>query len=170
MRGVALSVAAAVTLAACNPASEAKGDAPVFDAPGPQAEEIYSGVLTQIDGEWVGGSQLRITLYSLAGDQDVADRYYISSGCFDAGFLDAEDGRFWSGHAPAKNGETVGNLTNLEVERRCPRQDHERYGRLMEIMYEGATLELDEQQGNATFTAPTKGSARFGVEFNVGIH
>lgn len=133
--------------------------APTPAQPDPASTNIFVGELRTLNGQTVPGSQLTIHLFSKTGDFDAPDRYRISGGCFDSGFLDRADGRFWSGSAPAKNdGIEVANPAR-RGEVHCPPEDAARYVQLIEIMYEGPALKFD--RAAATFTAPTKGSAEF---------
>ncbi|MNY30533.1 hypothetical protein D3C86_1646460 [compost metagenome] len=120
---------------------------------------IFVGELSMLDGVAVNDSQLKVGLFSKSGDFDAPDQYRISGGCFDRGFLDKADGRFWSGSAPAKNAGIEIASPARRGEAHCPPEDAARYVRLIEIMYEGPTLEFD--RASATFTAPTKGTAKF---------
>ena len=133
--------------------------APAPARPDSAATNIFVGELRTLNGQPVPDSRLTIHLYSEKGDFDAPDRYGISGGCSDTGFLDKADGRFWSGSAPAKNAGIESATPARRGEAHCPPEDAKRYVQLIEIMYEGPTLEFD--QATATFTAPTKGSAEF---------
>ena len=133
--------------------------APGSAKPDPAAASIFVGELTTLNGQTSLGSQLKIRLFSETGNFEAPDRYRISGGCIDTGFLDKADGRFWSGTAPLKNaGVEVANPAR-RGEAHCPPEDAARYVQLIDIMYDGPTLKFD--QASATFTAPTKGSAEF---------
>ena len=138
------------SLAACAPSVEEE----------PRPVDAFTGELMMLGEAPTPGSELRIRVYRDPG-HEVANRYFISAGCRDSGFLDKADGRYWSGTAPAKNGEMAEHLSKMRLDAHCPAEDPERYLRLMEIMREGATLTFDADQTTATFTAPTKGAAAF---------
>ena len=157
--------AAAAILGACNPAPEAQGNRPVFDGPGPEAVEVYSGQLVELDGaRFEESSMLTIRLYTYEGSGEAPTRYWIGSDCQDAGYLDADRQMFLSGHAPVgTDAEKMVAAELSDPERRCPAADPGRYVQLMELMYEGAALEMDGTQ--AVFTSPTGKSARFLTTF-----
>lgn len=119
---------------------------------------IFVGDLAAIDGQPVQGSQLQIRLYSRTGDFDAPDHYRIAGGCLDGGSLH-DDGRFWSGTAPALNP----GMDLPDAARRgaihCPEEDPARYVQLLEVMDAGPKLEFD--QASAVFTAPDGSSAKF---------
>ena len=138
------------SLAACAPSVKEE----------PRPVDAFTGQLVMLGEAPTPGSELSIRVYHDPG-HEVANRYFISAGCRDSGFLDQADGRYWSGTAPAKNGEMAEFLSGTRLDAYCPAEDPPRYVRLMEIMREGATLTFDADQTTATFTAPTKGSAAF---------
>ena len=119
---------------------------------------IFVGDLAAIGGQPVRGSQLQIRLYSRTGDFDTPDHYRIAGGCLDAGSLH-DDGRFWSGSAPAVNpGMDLPDAATRGAAR-CPEEDPARYVQLLEVMNAGPKLEFD--RASATFTAPDGASAKF---------
>ncbi len=138
--------------------------APSVDQPSTEEEQdvvdAFTGELVMLGETPTPGSELRIRVYRDPG-HEVANRYYISAGCRDSGFLDKADGRYWSGTAPAKNGDMAEFLSKMRLDAHCPAEDPQRYVRLMEIMREGATLTFDADHTTATFTAPSKGAAAF---------
>src|SRR5690606_14819346 len=92
---------------------------------------IFVGDLAAIDRQPVHGSQLQIRLYSRTADFDNPDHYRIAGGCLDAGSLH-DDGRFWSGSAPAVNpGIDVPDAAQRGAAR-CPEGAPARYVRLLE--------------------------------------
>ena len=93
----------------------------------------------------------RMTFYSTDGD-DTPERYRIASECFDAGYFDRDRQAFLSGTSP--NGQGADRMSEKHRRdiaeghrRRCPSDHPVTYNRLLDVMYEGAVLTLDDGKG-----------------------
>jgi len=125
--------------------------------------DVFVGQLVSFNGQPVL-SVLKVRFYSTDGD-DVADRYWLYSDCSDAGYFDARQGLFLSGHSP--KGAGTENVPNSQVQesaqshktRRCPPDDPANFSRFLDVMYEGATLTSDDDR--ARLASKTGLSAEF---------
>jgi len=158
------AIPAAVILAgisACSPASDKKAESDyVF---------VFDGRLISIDGVDTPNTRIEILLTRSPKSDSLPDQYALRADCIDSGFLNKADGRYWSGMTPSKNGEMEDFIREVPLDARCPIEDRSRYVRLVGIMREGAKLDFDTQQTTATFSAPTKGTAKFQVQPNFVI-
>jgi hypothetical protein len=96
-------------------------------------------------------SSFRMTFYSTDGDE-TPDRYHIASECFDAGYFDKDRQVFLSSTSPKGYGadkmSEKGRRDMAEGgRRRCPSNDPAVYNQLIDVMYEGAVLTVDGEQG-----------------------
>ena len=147
-----------LAVAACTPAPDTVAE------PRDDQRDVFVGHLVSFDGQPVE-SMLRVRFYSTDGD-DVADRYFLQSDCFDAGYFDQRHGVFLSGYSPigTDTEKTPVHLVLEGAERhktRCPAADSQNYSRFVELMYGGATLEIDGDRARlVTKTGPTAELAR----------
>ncbi|WP_226634129.1 hypothetical protein [Brevundimonas poindexterae] len=123
--------------------------------------EIFDGHLVSLDGQLVEATNIDISLRAGGDDRTVPNHYFLTGGCEDHGFLDAVDGRFWSGSTPSKGLESSPRGSGLDQD--CLVEDVERYRRLIALMQEGAVLEFDEDRHTATFTTPSNRAAVFRI-------
>ncbi|MED5536833.1 hypothetical protein [Brevundimonas aurantiaca] len=120
---------------------------------------MFVGHLISFDGQPVR-SMLLARFYSTDGD-DVADRYFLQSSCFDAGYFDQRHGVFLSGHSPigTDTENAPADVVREGAERhktRCPAEDSQNYTRFIELMYGGATLKVDGDRAQlVSKTGPT---------------
>lgn len=142
-----LFVASAAIAASCSPAGDQAA------ATRPERKEIFVGELVAIQGQPVR-SALKFRFYSTDGDE-VADRYFLESNCFDGGYFDQRHGAFLSGHSPTGTdtekspAKLVQEFAENHKTRRCP-DDSANFSRLMDLMYAGATLEIDDEDARLT--------------------
>lgn len=129
-----------------------------------EAVEIFSGDLVALNGQSVSGSNLNIRLVSWGDEQT---HYYIRGFCMDHGFLDPEDGLFWSGSTPAKNGEMREFLAERGRSAHCLVEDVARYHELIALMEEGASLAYGPDRVTATFTTSSNQTAEFRYQPNI---
>ena len=142
-----------LAVSACSPAT--------YESPERAQEDrdVFVGHLISFDGQPVR-SMLRARFYSTNGD-DVADRYFLQSDCFDAGYFDQRHGVFLSGHSPigADTENAPADVVRQGAERhktRCPAEDPQNYTRFVELMYGGATLKVDGDRAQlVSKTGPT---------------
>lgn len=155
MRGLVYGLSA-LSVMSCSPTKEPR-ESKSSDI------DVFVGQLVSLNGQPVL-SALKVRFYSTDGD-DVADRYWLFSDCSDAGYFDARQGLFLSGHSP--KGAGTGNVSDNEVPeiaqnhktRRCPPDDPANFSRFLDIMYEGASLASDNDR--ARLTSKTGLSAEF---------
>lgn len=138
--GTAASLAAVLMTSACAPAADEATDARSNE------RDVFVGHLVAFDGQPVD-SMWRVRLFSTDGDE-VADRYFMRSDCFDAGYFDQRHGMFLSGHSPigTDTEKSRAEVLREAAERhrtRCPADDPQHYSKFVELMLGGATLEID---------------------------
>jgi hypothetical protein len=125
------------------------------------AVDVFVGDLVSLNGQDVRGSNIGIRLVAAGADKQKANHYFLSGGCRDHGFLDSQDGRFWSGTTPEKNGEMAAYLKSRDRSVHCLTADVERYHQIVSLMEEGAALSYAEDRASITFTTPSNKTAEF---------
>ena len=141
---LALSV---LVIASCSPAGQADEDAR-------HDRDVFVGNLISLNGEPVE-SVLSVRFYSTDGD-DVADRYLLFSDCRDSGYFDQGQDAFLSGYSPRGTGsenvspEALQQSAEAHKLRHCPAEDPANFARFVDLMYEGATLEVEGDQARLT--------------------
>jgi len=93
----------------------------------------------------------RMTFYSTDEDE-TPERYRITSQCFDAGYFDKDRQAFLSGSSPIGFGaDKMSEKDRLHMAEghrgRCPSDHSATYNRLLDVMYEGAVLTVNRDQG-----------------------
>ena len=118
-----------------------------------QDRDIFVGSLVQINGQPVE-TVLKVRFFSTDGD-DVADRYMLYSDCFSPGYFDQRRGVFLSGYSPigtdAEKAPThvVQEAADNHRARRCP-DDSANFSQVLDIMYVGASLQIDGDRAKLT--------------------
>lgn len=94
----------------------------------------------------------RITFYSVEDGGETHGRYKISSECIDYGYFDKNRQAFLSGSSPYGAGaDRLSEKARQDIaegnRRSCPSDHAITYNRLLDVMYEGAVLTVDEENG-----------------------
>lgn len=140
MRGATIA-GLLVLMTACSPAE-----------PGRSGEwrKTFEGYVIAVNDRPVRPS-FRMTFYSTDGDE-TPERYRIASECFDVGYFDKDRHAFLSGTSPNGQGaDQVSEKARRDIaeghRRRCPSDHPVTYNQLLDVMYEGAVLALDDGKG-----------------------
>lgn len=130
-----------VLMTACSPAEPRRSG---------EWRKTFEGYVIAVNDRPVRPS-FRMTFYSTDGDQ-TPERYRIASECFDVGYFDKDRRAFLSGTSPNGEGaDQVSDKIQRDIadghRRRCPSDHPVTYNRLLDIMYEGAVLTLEDENG-----------------------
>lgn len=131
-------------LAACSPAEPRRSTG---------WTETFEGDVVAVNGAAVAPS-FRMTFYSTDG-VGAADRYRITSQCFDAGYFDQDRRVFLSSSSPRGQGadqmsEELRRDMADRPRRRCPSDHPATYNRLLDVTYAGAALTIHGDRARLT--------------------
>ena len=112
--------------------------------------KTFEGNILAVNDQPVTPS-FRMSFYSTDGD-DTPERYRITSECFDVGYFDKDRQAFLSSSSPRGYGaDQMSEKSRRDMaegaRRRCPIDHPVIYNRLIDVMYEGAVLTVDGEQG-----------------------
>ncbi len=112
--------------------------------------ETFEGDVIAVNDQTVHAS-FRMTFYSTDGDE-TPERYRITSGCYDAGYFDKNSQAFLSGASPKGVGaDEMSEKGRRDVaeghRRRCPSDHPVIFNQLLDVMYDGAVLTVEGNDG-----------------------
>lgn len=131
-------------LAACSPAEPQRSTG---------WKETFEGDVVAVNDAAVDPS-FRMTFYSTDG-VGAADRYRITSQCFDVGYFDQDRRVFLSGSSPRGQGaDQMSEELRQDMadgpRRRCSSDHPATYNRLLDVTYAGAALTIDGDRARLT--------------------